>query len=161
LVAFASRSKLVPDSSGPEEQVFIRDVLTGITERASAGVTEPLDFDQPALGADGRSVAFRGYDPRLGPDGSPPPDSGASYSRIGVRGEIGPPSGGRLAYLGSHGGNPVELGPAERVTVFRNRVAYLGRDRQGEHVLHLWSPNGFQTSGESATAVALSDSIVA
>jgi Tol biopolymer transport system component len=74
LVAFESdAATLVPGDTNGTGDVFLRDVVTGVTHRLSVGgngqQTESPSFG-PAISADGRAVAFESFSSRLVPDDS-------------------------------------------------------------------------------------------
>ncbi len=70
-VAFASyASNLVPDDTNGEEDIFVHDRQTGITERvsvSSAGEQGDSYSGWPSISADGRYVAFESYASNLVP----------------------------------------------------------------------------------------------
>ena len=58
-VAFASTaSNLVPGDANGIQDIFVRDLVTGVTTLASPGATGPGRSDSPQLTPDGRYVAF-------------------------------------------------------------------------------------------------------
>jgi Tol biopolymer transport system component len=72
LVAFESdASTLVPDDTNGTEDVFVHDIVTGLTRRISVG-SGGTQTESPSFGAaisgDGRSVAFESFSSRLVPD---------------------------------------------------------------------------------------------
>ena len=71
-VAFTSlASNLVPGDTNADEDVFVRDLVTGATERVSvtnAGAEQNRGALEPAISADGRFVVFKSGSTNLVPD---------------------------------------------------------------------------------------------
>jgi Tol biopolymer transport system component len=69
-VAFSSQaSNLVPGDTNGTSDIFVRDMLTGVTRRVSVGAAGQANGGSlsPAISADGRFVAFNSYASNLVP----------------------------------------------------------------------------------------------
>lgn len=143
-VAFASfASNLVSSDLNGAPDVFVRDLLTGSTVRASIGVGNMESTGRslrPSLSADGRFVVFESDAGNL-VDAASPSGRRLSYLRDLLNGStqrVIPAS--QLLSSGGDAGNPVISRDGRWVAVDSTQVDLVSGDTNGAEDVFLWGP---------------------